>query len=330
MMNGDPPRTFGLFVAMPGPLLVCVLWMQGGTALADQSAPGSEEAQVIPGAGALASLLSDEPGMPWAVGIAAQVDDAASRSVLATLNLGLRERTWLSVGAGRSRSPSERADVSVRTAYAGIDHRFGVLGVLFQAGVWGAPDALESTEFRGGLYVQRDRFRIGYEREHRDMELTFTVVDPQGGTATRHLDLVGKADALRSRVQVADRWQLYLTARRYSYSRDLSVLPRIAQLNLLSYSPLTLAYGFIEAEHAMTFEWEQGGRLISFGASRGHSAVDRSRMHTVFGGVMLPVSRRMDVEVTLGHGRWGGTGGAMPLAAGSSLYGGVLFLVYGG
>lgn len=302
---------------------ICLL-LTGGEALAadNDSLPPPTASMTLAGERS-SSLL-------WAVGLAGQVDSASGSSMLATVNLGLSDRTWLSFGAGRSRSGADRADVAVRTFNAGLDHRFGVVGVIVHAGLWGDPDALESTEYRGGPYLQFERLRIGYEREHRDLQLRFTFAGPTGDSIARDLRMSATADALRARVQLADRWQMLLTTRRFDYSRDLAVLPRIAQLNLLSTSPLTLAYGFIESERSVAFEWQQGLRLFSFGASRDRSAVDGSRLQTAFAALLFPIALRVDMEVTVGHGRWGAAGGPLSAAPGSSHYAGVLFLIYGG
>jgi hypothetical protein len=264
----------------------------------------------------------DEAGGPsWALGLSGQVDEESSNSLLANLNLGVAERTWLTFAAGRSHSPSELADVTAETLGAGVDHRFGVVGLAFELERWGDPTALESDDMRLSFYIQRPRFRIALTHEQRDIEIPFTVTGPLGGTVRRDAELWADSYALNVRAQPAERWQLYFGMSEHDYERDLALLPRIAQLNLLSASTLTLANSFIDHERMVGFETAVGRSLVNVAMSRDESAVDGSIFETVSAGVLFPIASRIDLEVNLGSGR-------SDLLE-SGLYAGVMFLIYG-
>ena len=265
---------------------------------------------------------ADEPsGISWMFGLAGQVDEESSDSLLATLNLGVADRTWLMFSAGRSRLKSELVDVSAETLAAGVDHRFGLVGLTFELESWGDPDALESSDVRASLYIQQPRFRVALAHERRDIDIPFTLTGPLGGTLQRTTDVSADSFALNLRVQPAERWQVYFGMSEHDYERDLAVLPRTAQLNLLSASTLTLANSFIDHERMVGFETEVGRTLVDLTFTRDESAVDGSVFETVNAGVLFPIARRIDLAVNLGSGR--------SELLESGLYGGLLLLIYG-
>jgi hypothetical protein len=274
-------------------------------------------------AAALPAFAQDDaaPGSLWAVGLGAQVDEDSSDSVLATVNWGVTRSTWLLFSAARSRSPAERADVSAQSLVAGVDHRFGLVGVTFQIERWGDSDVLESDELRGSFYIQQERLRIAFSHERRDIDIPFTLTGPLGGTVRRTATLSADSFGLSVRVQPAERWQLYFGATEHDYERDLAPLPRIDRLNLLSTSALTLANSFVDHERMLGFERELGRTLLNVSFREDHSAIDGSKLETIEAGLLWPISRRIDVEVNLGSGRSD--------LLGSGLYGGVLLLIYG-
>ena len=272
--------------------------------------------------GAFAQAADEPSGTSWAFGLAGQADEESSNSLLATFNLGVSDRTWLMFRAGRSRlTTSELADVSAETLAAGVDHRFGVVGLTFELESWGDPDALESSDVRASFYIQRPRFRVALAHERRDIDIPFTLTGPLGGTLQRTAEVSADSFALNLRVQPAERWQLYFGMSEHDYERDLAVLPRTSQLNLLSASTLTLANSFIDHERMVGFETEVGRSLVDLTFSRDESAVDGSVFETVNAGVLFPIARRIDLAVNLGSGR--------SELLESGLYGGVLLLIYG-
>ena len=274
-------------------------------------------------AAAMPAFAQDDaaPGSLWAVGLGAQVDEDSSDSVLATVNWGVTRSTWLLFSAARSRSPAERADISAQSLVAGVDHRFGLVGVTFQVERWGDSDVLESDELRGSFYIQQERLRIALNHERRDIDIPFTLTGPLGGTVRRTAQLSADSFGLSVRVQPAERWQLYFEATEHDYERDLALLPRIDRLNLLSTSALTLANSFVDHERMLGFERELGRTLLNVSFREDRSAIDGSKLETIEAGVLWPISRRIDVEVNLGSGRSD--------LVDSGLYGGVLLLIYG-
>lgn len=283
-----------------------------------------------PCAAALAVLgapqsFAQEPGPvtsgSWALGLAAQVDEESNDSRLVTFNWGVTPKTWLSFAAGSSSSPADQANVTADTLAAAVDQRFDHIGIAFEVEHWGDPDVLESEDLRGTLYFDSERFRIGFSYESRDIDVPFTLTGPLGRTISRNVSVGADGLAVDIRVKPADRWQLYFGAQEYNYARDLSVLPRIDRLNLLSASTLTLANSFVDHARMVAAEREIGRALATVSYTHDESAVDGSRLETLDAAVLFPIGARVDLEVNVGNGRSD--------FFQSGLYGGVLLLVYG-
>ena len=261
-------------------------------------------------------------GRPWAVGLGVEVDEASSDSMLASLNFGLSDETWLSFGAGRSRSSQRAADLVAETLVAGFEHRFGRIGIGLDAERFGDPDALESTDLGAALYIYGERFRVGLRSERRAIDVHFTVTGPLGGTLERTAGVDADGTELELRVELTERLQTYAGATSYDYSRDVALLPRIDRLNLLATSALTLGSALIDERAALGLEWELGARVLSVDYTRDRSAVDGSRFASVGAAILLPISVRMDLEINVGNSR-SDVGDA-------GRYAGLLLLIYGG
>ncbi len=266
--------------------------------------------------------LSSADAGRWVIGVAGRIDADSNDSLLASFDWGVSATTWLSFVAGYSRSPAERADVSATTLSAGIDHRFGEIGVKVGVGSWGDASALETRDVRTGVYWQRDRFRLGVNYKQRDIDVPFRVTGPLGNTLSRAVGFGGDSIGLSMRVDPASGWHVYATVADYDYDRDLTPLPRIDRLRFLSASTLTLANSFLANERTLGFERELGDKLLSVSLAADRSAVDGSKYETFNAGLLFPVGGRMDLEVDIGRG----TSDLLD----SATYVGLLLLIYGG
>ena len=276
-------------------------------------------------AGSLAfaqETTSDDAFRPWAIGLAAQTDENHSQSFYTTFNWGVAADTWLFFSAGQSTSPAELADISTSDLLGGIDHSFGLIGISFEAGQWGKKDEVESFDYRGSVYLHGDRFNVGLERERREIDLTFSILDPLGRPVSATTALTGDGTGIFFRADLTDWWRVYGSAREYEYSRNLALLPRLDVFNFLTSATLTLANSFLEDDYRFGFEWRAGTKLISLSFGRNRSAVDLSELRSVSASVLFPISYRMDLEFNLGR--------SSSDFFEPSVYGGVLLLIYGG
>lgn len=264
---------------------------------------------------------SDDARGSWMLGFGAQVDEDESDSLLSTLYVGVGASTWLTFIAGKSSSPADRADIEADTLAIGVDHRFADVGFTLEAERWGDSGALETQDWSGSVYFDRDRWRIGLGYETRDIEIPFTVTGPLGGTLRRTAQVSGDSVSVDARVALAEHWQLYLGLAEHDYERNLNLLPRIATFNLLSTSTLTLANSFLDHERYVAIERRFGEVSLHVRLATDRSAIDGSKFDTREAAALFPIGSRVDLEVTVGSGR------SELFDAG--VYGGLLFLIYG-
>lgn len=258
----------------------------------------------------------------WMLGLGGQVDEDDAESFLGTFYVGVGQRTWLTVSAGSMSSPGDRADIEADALLFGIDHRFETVGFTLEAERWGDSGALETTDLAASVYFDRPRWRIGVGYENRDIEIPFTVTGPLGGTFSRTVGSSADGLSLDASVTLAERWRMYLGLKEYDYERNLNVLPRIASLNWLSASTLTLANSFLDHDQWLAVERTFGqATLLNVRFATDRSAIDGSELDTLEAAVLFPVGRRFDLEVNVGSGRSD--------LFDTGLYGGLSFLIYG-
>jgi hypothetical protein len=256
----------------------------------------------------------------WVVGVGADFDAESNNGLLAQVNVGVGRRTWLSFAAART--TADRLDLSADTRSAAVDHRFGrLIGVTFGVERWGDPAALESTEWRGSLYIVKPRLRLALEVERRRLDIPFTLTGPFGGTLSRSAALDADGTQLTLAIEPAERWRVHASLAEHDYERGLALIPRIERLNVLSASTLTLANSLVDRERRVGFEREIGAGLFSADLARDESAIDATEFETVSAAWLFPLGRRVDLELELGRGR-------SDLLE-PAVYGGLLFVVYG-
>ena len=256
------------------------------------------------------------------VGVNAQADEHDAHSLYANSYVGVGSRTWLTFAAGKSSAPIESTDIEASTILLGVDHRFDKVGFTLEAEQWGDSGELETMDFSGSVYFDRERWRIGFGYQHRNIEIPFTVTGPLGRTFTRTVDLGADGLSFDANVSLAERWRLYFGLDQFDYERDLAVLPRIAALNFLSASTLTLANSFLDHDRFIAVERDVGqAMLLSLRLAKDRSAIDDAELETIEGAVLFPIGRRVDLEVNLGHG------GSDFFESG--YYGGLFFFIYG-
>jgi hypothetical protein len=256
------------------------------------------------------------------IGVGAQVDEHDAGSLLGTSYVAVGSRTWLTFAAGQSSSPADVGDIEASTLLIGVDHRFDNVGFTFEVERWGDAGALETTDLSASVYFDRNRWRVGFGYEQRDIDIPFTLTGPFGGTFSGVAEIPADGFSFDLSVSVAERWRLYAGLAEFDYERNLRVVPRIASLNVLTASTLTLANSFLEHDRFVAVERELGqATLLNVRLAKDKSAIDGAELDTVEAAVLFPIGRRLDLEVNLGHGS------SDFFQAG--YYGGVLFLIYG-
>ena len=284
--------------------------------------PLAVTAALSPAAGHAQATTPDDGRAGWMLGLGSQADENDAHSLLGTSYIAVGSRTWLTFSAGKSSSPGDGGDIEADALLIGMDHRFDKVGFTLEAEQWGDSGVLETTDFSGSVYFDRARWRIGFGYERRDIEIPFTLTGPFGRTFQGNVDVPAEGLFLDASVSLAERWRLSAGLREYDYERDLTVVPRIASLNWLSASTLTLANSFLDHDRWLNVERRFGqATLLNVRAATDDSAIDGAELDTLEAAVLFPIGRRVDLEVNLGRGR------SSFFDAG--VYGGLLFLIYG-
>ena len=263
-----------------------------------------------------------EPATFWTVGVSALTDDESSHNLAVSFDVAPSERMWISALVGESRSPRSRADVSADTLAVGIDHRFGLVGLRAGLERWGDSGAIESDDSSLGLYFQTGRVKVELATEKRDIDITVTLPEIDGRAFSRKVPLSADGQSLTLRVDASERVRLRFGIEDYDYPAGLAALPRVDALNLLSASTLTLANSFVSEVLRAGVEIEIGNKVLGFGLSKDESAIDRSKLTSFDAALMIPVGRRIDLEISVGR--------SDSDLFETGIYGGLLLLIYGG
>lgn len=271
----------------------------------------------------VASLPADDAsGTPWMLALSALRDEDSYEHLMGSLHVGLREETWLSVAAGRSRAPSAETDVRASLASIGLEHNFGPVGLALTAERWGDANNLESRDWLGKLFFGGEQFRIELVREMRDIDIYFSGAGAPTATDLRRIGLEADGTGIVWRYRFGPLWRTYGSWTSYDYPRRMRLIPRADRLDLLSTSTVTLAYGFVDHYATLGLERTFGRKTVNFDYSQDESAIDGGKLNGLSGSVLWPIAPRLDLEFRLGTGRSDGFG--------SSLYGGLTMLAYGG
>jgi hypothetical protein len=273
---------------------------------------------------ALAQDAGSQPGQPgrdWMLVLSALTDERDYESLLGGFYLALADDTWLSFAAGQSRAPSTEQEVRAGLVSLGVEHDFGPLGFGLSADRWGDANNLESLDWRGEVFVERDRFRVGLTREARSIDIYFSGDGEPILTDLRSVGIDADGFGIDWRVRLAPAWRVYGNWADYDYPRRVRVVPRADRLDLLSTSAVTLAYSFVDRYQRIGIERSFGFRLVSFDYSQDRSTIASGRIRSLAASVLWPVAPRFDVEFRLGSSRADGFG--------SSVYGGLSLLIYG-
>jgi hypothetical protein len=258
-------------------------------------------------------------GADWLLSLTAQTDEESYRNLLADFHLGLTADLWLTLTAGASRAPVADLDIRASLAAAGVEYDFGPLGLGLLAERWGDSGNLETRDWRGELFFDGDRYRLELAYEQRSIDIYFS-----GGPRLTDLRRVG-VDAtgigLSGYLRPSPDWRIYGSWMDYDFPRGVRVVPRADRLNLLSVSTVTLAYGLEDRSASFGVERTLGRMLLDIDLGHDRSAIDGAVLRSISAALLWPVARRLDIELTLGRSRTAGFG--------SSLYGGLSFLIYG-
>lgn len=230
-------------------------------------------------------------------GIEADSEDGLALTVLGDIGIG--DNTWLSAAAARSSVDIPRGDDS--TTWYGdlsIDHYFDPAGVRFGVAYWGDSDVLDSTDARISIYSRGDKSYLSIEGERREFDLTVPRFLSFPGTE-RSFSANGLG--LTGRLNLTDDIAVRASGRSYEYDIDLQPAETDRVVDLLTISRLSLLSSLTDWRASVGIDVDFGLSRLSVDVSRWQGAIDDGDNYGATIAYMVPVSRRTDVEISIGY-----------------------------
>jgi hypothetical protein len=241
------------------------------------------------------------------LGMGAERDTADSSAYALSADISVGERTWLTGTLVSSETDRGVYELDTRLLSAGLDHYFDPFGVRFGAGAWGKDNFLESTDYRGSLYLSGRPGSLSLDVERRELELT---IDSDLLDAPRVVPFSANGVGVSARLVLGDRTSVRVGGMTYDYSRDIALQPRIDLLRLFTLTRLSLMNSLVDYRMSGGIEWAFGDRRLDLLLARWRSAVDQGTVDSAGIGFLTPIGRRADLELRLAQDRAGDFGTA--------------------
>ena len=214
-------------------------------------------------------------------------------------SVGLSDETWLSGSAAISsvELPTGR-DSDTRYGDIELDHHFDPIGITIGAAYWGDPDLLDSVDLRASLYFRNDKVMLAGEYESRDFDFIIpsTVLFPG-----REFEFDADGVGARARFKLNDVVSMSLSGMQYDYSIDFRPDENLDAISLISVSRLSLINNLIDSRASIDFGIDVGLKRWELDFSTSKGALDRSRTRSLTIRYLMPMSRKTDIEFSLGY-----------------------------
>lgn len=277
------------------------------------------------GLAAFATLLlvpafaAAEPG-DFIIGAGAETDSQDGIALSALGDVALGSNTWLSASVSQSGVDLPvRQEVDYLFADIGVDHYFDPIGVRVGVSYWGDSDILDSNDVRASIYSRGDSGTLSFDGEYREFDFEIPALD---AFPRASVGFDAKGVGLSGRLDVSERVGLNAAGMSYEYSREFNVGDAARIVDLLTFTRLSVLSSLVDWRASAGVDFRAGLKQWRLNVSRWRGIVDRSNNFGATLSFTTPVSRRADIELSLGYDD-------------SDLYGDVTFLsvfvfLYGG
>lgn len=259
---------------------------------------------------AIAATAAADPG-DFVIGGGVEGDTEDGFAVTLLGDVAIAEDTWLSGSVAESGvdDPTRRT-VDYTYADLGIDHFFEPVGVRLGVSYWGNSDLLDSVDVRGSLYSRGESTYLSIDAERRDFDFAIPRRD-----ALPNVDVGFDATGLglSGRVDAGDNVSLRAGGMSYEYSREFRTGDAARLTDLLTFSRLSVLTSLVDWRASAGIDVDIGLRQLGFSVSKWQGIVDESDNFGVTLTFLTPLTRRTDLELSLGYDD-------------SNLYGDVTFL----
>ena len=241
--------------------------------------------------------FADSGAFVVGAGIEADSEDGLAVTVLG--DVAIAENTWLSAAAARSTvDVPRRDDTSTWYGDLSVDRFFEPAGVRLGVAYWGDSDVLDSTDARLSVYSRGENSYLSIDGERREFDL---VVPPLGPFPGSERSFGANGLGLSGRLNLNDDVSLRASGMSYEYDVDLDVAETDRVAALLTVSRLSLLSSLIDWRASVGLDVDFGLSRLSFNVSRWRGAIDDGDNYGATIAYLAPVSRRADVEVSVGY-----------------------------
>lgn len=259
---------------------------------------------------AIAAPAAAEPG-DFVIGGGVEGDSEDGFAVTLLGDVAIADDTWLSGSVAESGvdDPTRRT-VDYTYADLGIDHYFDPVGVRLGVSYWGNSDLLDSVDVRGSLYSRGESAYLSIDAERRDFDF---AIPPRDALPNVDVGFDATGIGLSGRVDAGDNVSLRAGGMSYEYSREFRVGDAARLTDLLTFSRLSVLTSLVDWRASAGIDVDIGLRQLGFSVSKWQGIVDESDNFGVTLTFLTPLTRRTDLELSLGYDD-------------SNLYGEVTFL----
>ena len=246
----------------------------------------------------LVTPVTADPG-DFVIGAGVEGDSEDGLAFTLLGDVAIADNTWLSGSISESGvDDSTRRTVDYLYGDIGIDHFFDPVGVRIAVSYWGNSDVLDSFDVRGSLYSRGESTYLSIDAERRDFEFAIPARD-----ALPNVDIGFDANGigLSGRVDVSDNVSLRAGGMSYEYSRDFTIGDAPRLIDLLTFSRLSVLTSLVDWRASAGIDIDIGLRQLSFNVSRWQGIVDRSDNVGATISFLTPLTRRTDLELSLGY-----------------------------
>lgn len=230
-------------------------------------------------------------------GVEGDTEDGFAIAVLGDVAIG--DDTWLSGSYSRS-GVDDPASRSVDYHYAdiGVDHFFEPVGVRLGASYWGNSDLLDSVDVRGSIYSRGESTYLSLDAERRDFDF---AIPPRDTLPNVDIGFDATGIGLSGRVDASDAVSLRAGGMSYEYSREFRFGDAARLTDLLTFSRLSVLTSLVDWRASAGIDIDFGLRQLGFSVSKWQGIVDDSDNSGVTITFMTPLTRRTDIELSLGY-----------------------------
>lgn len=261
----------------------------------------------LPGAKLAPLVLLCWPGVSPAaegflLGFGVQGDTESGRALSAFADVGFTEATWAGLSLATTSAEGFEEDLGTRYASLSLDHEFDPVGLRVSAGVWGDPDLVDSNDLGLSLYWKAERWRLAFDYERRDIEITVRIPDSDvfGRPIEFQRDSEADGYGIAWRYSPEGPWSVAGRAMHYEYGDEFDRLRDAARFAFFAPSVFTIANSLLDNTVTAYVEREIGATLLDVEVGRDRLVLERVDVVSASVGLLFPVATRADLQLRVG------------------------------